>query len=117
MPKSIDEMSSFLRLILPPMTLPTIAQRITNPKNKIEPISYSIQKGSFPVIVAKISNLKIISKKNQARVPEFRRMAAKNFLLEIRRSLVKNPRFKQSPQTYYINDSPISLLRREKVYE
>jgi hypothetical protein len=95
-PKAIENMSRFLRLTFPPIKLPTIDQKMAEPKSIAGPIL--LQEG-FSVIASERAGKYLRSRKNQARVPELRRRIAANFFLGILMLSVKRARFKKSPRT------------------
>ena len=90
-PKNMDEISSVLRLNLIRKKLPAKDQKMAEHMNKSWLIKLPPKEelGRYR-----------ISKKNHAKVPEFRTVTAANFLEDILKSLVRNPRFKNSPQTF-----------------
>lgn len=90
-PKNMDEISSVLRLNLFRKKLPAKDQKMAEHMNKSWLIKLPPKEelGRYR-----------ISKKNHASVPEFRTMTAANFLEDILMSLVRNPRFKNSPHSF-----------------
>ena len=60
-----------------------------------------------------ISGKELNNKNSQANEVETRIATDANFLEEIRKSFVKNPRFKTQSQTYDINSTAISLFTIE----